>query len=56
MLENLKKWPKNLQTQLTFQEGYRYSDYKSGDKTAAVGIGGLVAGTLGVKALAKLEC
>ena len=38
---------------IKFEEGYRYSDYKSGDKTAAVGIGGLVAGTLGVKALAK---
>ncbi len=38
---------------INFKEGYRYSDYKSGDKTAAVGIGGLVAGTLGVKALAK---
>ena len=39
---------------IQFEEGYRYSDYKSGDKTAAVGIGGLVAGTLGVKALAKV--
>ena len=38
---------------IKFREGYRYSDYKSGDKTAAVGIGGLVAGSLGVKALAK---
>lgn len=38
---------------IKFKEGYRYSDYKSGDKTAAVGIGGLVAGSLGVKALAK---
>ena len=38
---------------IQFEEGYRYADYKSGDKTAAVGIGGLVAGTLGVKALAK---
>ena len=38
---------------ITFKEGYRYADYKSGDKTAAVGIGSLVAGTLGVKALAK---
>ena len=31
----------------------KHTDYKSGDKVAAVGIGGLVAGTLGVKALAK---
>ena len=36
-----------------FNEGYKHTDYKSGDKVAAVGIGGLVAGTLGVKALAK---
>ena len=36
-----------------FTEGSKYSDYKSGDKIAAVGIGGLVAGSLGVKALAK---
>ena len=36
-----------------FNEGYKHTDYKTGDKVAAVGIGGLVAGTLGVKALAK---
>ena len=39
---------------INFKEGYRYADYKSGDKTAAVGIGSLVAGTLGVKALTKV--
>lgn len=44
---------KGFADSITFKEGYRYSDYKSGDKTAAVSIGGLVAGTLGVKALAK---
>lgn len=38
---------------IKFKEGFKHSDYKSGDKAAAVGIGGLVAGTLGVKALAK---
>ena len=37
-----------------YNEGSRHEDYKSGDKIAAVGIGGLVAGTLGVKALAKV--
>ena len=36
-----------------FKEGFTHSDYKPGDKLAAVGIGGLVAGSLGVKALAK---
>ncbi len=38
---------------VVFEEGFKYSDYKPGDKLAAVGIGGLVAGSLGVKALAK---
>tara|TARA_Y100001935_G_scaffold251507_1_gene253684 strand:+ start:475 stop:1401 length:927 start_codon:yes stop_codon:yes gene_type:complete len=38
---------------IEFDENFRHSDYKSGDKVAAMGIGGLVAGTLGVKALAK---
>ena len=38
---------------ITFKEGFKHLDYKSGDKVAAIGIGGLVAGTLGVKALAK---
>ena len=36
-----------------FVEGSKHTDFKSGDKVAALGIGGLVAGTLGVKALAK---
>ena len=39
---------------INFKEGYRYADYKSGDKVAALGVGGLVAGTLGVKALTKV--
>ena len=45
---------KDFANNIKFEDGYRYSDYKSGDKTAAVGIGSLVAGTLGVKALAKV--
>jgi uncharacterized membrane-anchored protein len=32
-----------------FDEGYRYADYKDGDKVAAFGIAGLVATALGVK-------
>ena len=36
-----------------FRDGFKHSDYKPGDKIAAAGIGGLVAGSLGVKALAK---
>ena len=47
------KASKEFAEYITFDEGLRHSDYKSGDKVAAVGIGGLVAGTLGVKALAK---
>jgi len=34
-----------------FNEGYTYQNFTSGDKIAAVGIGALVAGSLGVKAL-----
>ena len=48
------KISKELADTTVFTEGSKYSDYKSGDKIAAVGIGGLVAGTLGVKALAKV--
>jgi len=32
-----------------FEEGYRYQDFKDGDKVAAYGIAGLVATALGVK-------
>jgi len=39
---------------IKFNDGFKYADYKTGDKVAALGIGGLVAGTLGLKALAKL--
>ena len=35
----------------TFDAGFSYKDFKSGDKIAAVGIGALVATSLGVKAL-----
>ena len=38
---------KGFADSITFQEGYRYSDYKSGDKTAAVGIGGFSCWHLG---------
>ena len=34
-----------------FNEGYTYQNFTSGDKIAAVGIGALVAGSLGVKAM-----
>ena len=51
--KEIEDFATNFAETVTFKDGYRYADYKSGDKTAAVGIGSLVAGTLGVKALAK---
>ena len=53
---NLKEFAsigKDFANTIKFDEGSLHTDYKSGDKIAAVGIGGLVAGTLGVKVLAK---
>lgn len=44
---------KDFVTGVIFEDGFRHADYKPGDKIAAVGIGSLVAGSLGVKALAK---
>ena len=52
-LENEASYAKDFANTIKFDEGYRHSDYKSGDKVAAMGLGGLVAGSLGVKALAK---
>jgi len=51
--KELEGFAKGFADTIDFKKGFRYADYKSGDKTAAVSIGGLVAGTLGVKALAK---
>jgi len=36
-----------------YNSGVQYSDFKSGDKVAAYGVGALVAGSLGIKGLAK---
>lgn len=33
----------------SFEEGYRYADFKEGDKVAAYGVAGLVATALGIK-------
>lgn len=44
---------RDMQTMLTFVEfgeGHRYTDFVSGDKTAAYGIAGLVAGAVAAKA------
>jgi len=45
------KFAKIASSDATYDEGSTYNNYKSGDKIAAVGIGALVATTLGVKAL-----
>ena len=42
---------KAASSDMTFDAGFSYKDFKSGDKVAAVGIGALVATSLGVKAL-----
>ncbi len=47
------EFSKDFVNGVIFQEVFKHSDYKPGDKIAAAGIGGLVAGSLGVKALAK---
>ena len=56
MVISLIIWPNLLwkYVVLKITDGSKYSDYKPGDKVAAIGIGGLVAGTLGVKALGKV--
>ena len=38
---------------VAFEDGYKHSDYKKGDKIAAAGVGTVVAGSLGAKAIAK---
>ena len=53
-LEQISNLAKDFTDGIDFLEGSKHADYKSGDKVAALGIGGLVAGTLGVKALAKV--
>ena len=53
-LKQIANLAKNFTDGIDFLEGSKHADYKSGDKIAALGIGGLVAGTLGVKVLAKV--
>jgi len=52
-LKEFANFAKNFTKGVEFADGSKHTDYKSGDKLAALGIGGLVAGTLGVKVLAK---
>ncbi len=47
------EFSKEFSNTVLFNDGFKHSDYKEGDKLAVAGIGGLVAGSLGVKALAK---
>jgi len=53
-LQQISNLAKDFTEGIDFLEGSKHTDYKSGDKIAALGIGGLVAGTLGVKVLAKV--
>jgi len=52
-LKEFANFAKDFTKGVEFVEGSKYKDYKTGDKVAAVGIASLVAGTLGVKILAK---
>ena len=52
-LKGESDFSKDFVNGVVFDDGYKHADYKSGDKIAAVGIGSLVAGSLGVKVLAK---
>ena len=47
------EYSKDFVNGVTFSDGYKHTDYKSGDKIAAVGVGSLVAGSLGAKVIAK---
>ena len=49
--QNNAEYAKIASSDVTYDEGSTYNNFKSGDKIAAVGIGALVATTLGVKAL-----
>ena len=53
-LQQIANLAKDFTDGIDFLEGSKHADYKSGDKVAALGVGGLVAGTLGVKALSKV--
>ena len=50
-LAAVSKRNKDKASTFIYDEGEMYSDFKTGDKVAAVGIGALLAATLGVKAL-----
>lgn len=47
------EYAKDFVNGVTFSDGYKHADYKPGDRIAAVGVGSLVAGSLGAKVLAK---
>ena len=50
-LATVSKRNKDKASTFIYDDGKMYSDFKTGDKVAAVGIGALLAATLGVKAL-----
>ena len=47
------EFSKEFSNTVLFNDGFKHSDYKEGDKLAVAGIGGLVAGSLGVKGYFK---
>jgi len=47
------EYAKDFVNGVIFSDGYKHTDYKSGDKIAALGVGSLVAGSLGAKVIAK---
>ena len=53
-LQQIANLAKDFTDGIDFLEESKHADYKSSDEVAALGIGGVVAGTLGVKALAKV--
>ena len=46
-------YAKDFVNGVVFNDGFQHSDFKPGDKIAAVGVGSLVAGSLGAKVIAK---
>ena len=52
-MKEFANFAKEFTADVIYKDGSKHTDYKSGDRIAALGIGGLVAGTLGVKVLAK---
>jgi uncharacterized membrane-anchored protein len=53
-LESIKTAANTFADHAAFDDGWRYEDYKDGDKVAEYGIGGLIAAGVGIAAAQKL--